>query len=280
MQSGKRSRAGVILLGIGAVCLLLRIMTKGPGWTLGAVVFLLIGALANKNGKKRNTKLQEPLVQEAVAAVFPAANYVAESGIGYEEARNAAIAVAGGYDAVTSSDGVRGTYRGVPFTLATVRLGRRERERDEQTGLDYERELPVFCGSWLMLRTEPLPGTVRLSTRTSLDRVIRTGRKTGNEEFDKMFVTACESEETMRRVLTEAMCQRLLAAQKCLGACYVTMLSEGVVHVASDTGHGLFDTAGDDPVQLREAYTETLMRARHVMDALQLAGRQEGGSEA
>ena len=58
------------------------------------------------------------------------------------------------------------------------------------------------------------------------------------------------------------------------------MLSEGVVHVASDTGHGLFDTAGDDPVQLREAYTETLMRARRVMDALQLAGRQEGGSEA
>ena len=82
MQSGKRSRAGVILLGIGAVCLLLRIMTKGPGWTLGAVVFLLIGALTNKNGKKRNAKLQEPLVQEAVAAVFPAANYVAESGIG------------------------------------------------------------------------------------------------------------------------------------------------------------------------------------------------------
>ena len=51
-------------------------------------------------------------------------------GIGYEEARNAAIAVAGGYDAVTSSDGVRGTYRGVPLYAAsrsrtkTLPLGR------------------------------------------------------------------------------------------------------------------------------------------------------------
>ena len=47
MQNGKKSKLGSILLGIGAVCVVLRLVTKGPGWTLGAVVFLLVGAIVD-----------------------------------------------------------------------------------------------------------------------------------------------------------------------------------------------------------------------------------------
>ena len=53
MQNGKESKLGSILLGIGAVCVVLRLVTKGPGWTLGAVVFLLVGAIVDGASRKR-----------------------------------------------------------------------------------------------------------------------------------------------------------------------------------------------------------------------------------
>ena len=53
MQNGKKSKLGSILLGIGAVCVVLRLVTKGPGWTLGAVVFLLVGAIVDGASRKR-----------------------------------------------------------------------------------------------------------------------------------------------------------------------------------------------------------------------------------
>ena len=72
MQNGKKSKLGSILLGIGAVCVVLRLVTKGPGWTLGAVVFLLVGAIVDGASRKRyQREVRGPLVQEAVEAVFP-----------------------------------------------------------------------------------------------------------------------------------------------------------------------------------------------------------------
>ena len=116
MQNGKKSKLGSILLGIGAVCVVLRLVTKGPGWTLGAVVFLLVGAIVDGASRKRyQREVRGPLVQEAVEAVFPGASYTPDSGIGYTDAREAAIEIAGGYDLVTSRDGIGGTYNGLPF---------------------------------------------------------------------------------------------------------------------------------------------------------------------
>ena len=124
MQNGKKSKIGSILLGIGAVCVVLRLVTKGPGWTLGAVVFLLVGAIVDGASRKRyQREVRGPLVQEAVEAVFPGASYTPDSGIGYTDAREAAIEIAGGYDLVTSRDGIGGTYNGLPFQLSTVWLG-------------------------------------------------------------------------------------------------------------------------------------------------------------
>ena len=124
MQNGKKSRLGSILLGIGAVCVVLRLVTKGPGWTLGAVVFLLVGAIVDGASRKRyQREVRGPLVQEADEAVFPGASYTPDSGIGYTDAREAAIEIAGGYDLVTSRDGIGGTYNGLPFQLSTVWLG-------------------------------------------------------------------------------------------------------------------------------------------------------------
>lgn len=72
MQNGKKSKLGSILLGIGAVCVVLRLVTKGPGWTLGTVVFLLVGAIVDGASRKRyQREVRGPLVQEAVEAVFP-----------------------------------------------------------------------------------------------------------------------------------------------------------------------------------------------------------------
>lgn len=72
MQNGKKSKLGSILLGIGAVCVVLRLVTKGPGWTLGAVVFLLVGAIVDGASRKRyQREVRGPLVQEAVEVVFP-----------------------------------------------------------------------------------------------------------------------------------------------------------------------------------------------------------------
>ena len=141
MQNGKKSKLGSILLGIGAVCVVLRLVTKGPGWTLGAVVFLLVGAIVDGASRKRyQREVRRPLVQEAVEAVFPGASYTPDSGIGYTDARKAAIEIAGGYDLVTSRDGIGGTYNGLPFQLSTVWLGLRDWFRDEETGMEREQE--------------------------------------------------------------------------------------------------------------------------------------------
>lgn len=219
MQNGKKSKLGSILLGIGAVCVVLRLVTKGPGWTLGAVVFLLVGAIVDGASRKRyQREVRGPLVQEAVEAVFPGASYTPDSGIGYTDAREAAIEIAGGYDLVTSRDGIGGTYNGLPFQLSTVWLGLRDWFRDEETGMEREQEKEVFHGLWLLLRTAPLGGTVRLRTRTGLGKAVRlAGRKTGNAEFDQTFVIASDSDEEMQRVLSASMCERLLAVQQCIG---------------------------------------------------------------
>ena len=213
MQNGKKSKLGSILLGIDAVCVVLRLVTKGPGWTLGAVVFLLVGAIVDGASRKRyQREVRGPLVQEAVDAVFPGASYTPDSGIGYTDAREAAIEIAGGYDLVTSRDGIGGTYNGLPFQLSTVWLGLRDWFRDEETGMEREQEKEVFHGPWLLLRTAPLGGTVRLRTRTGLGKAVRlAGRKTGNAEFDQTFVIASDSDEEMQRVLSASMCERLLA---------------------------------------------------------------------
>ena len=200
MQNGKKSKLGSILLGIGAVCVVLRLVTKGPGWTLGAVVFLLVGAIVDGASRKRyQREVRGPLVQEAVEAVFPGASYTPDSGIGYTDAREAAIEIAGGYDLVTSRDGIGGTYNGLPFQLSTVWLGLRDWFRDEETGMEREQEKEVFHGPWLLLRTAPLGGTVRLRTRTGLGKAVRlAGRKTGNAEFDQTFVLASAAEGIYR----------------------------------------------------------------------------------
>lgn len=246
MQNGKKSKLGSILLGIGAVCVVLRLVTKGPGWTLGAVVFLLVGAIVDGASRKRyQREVRGPLVQEAVEAVFPGASYTPDSGIGYTDAREAAIEIAGGYDLVTSRDGIGGTYNGLPFQLSTVWLGLRDWFRDEETGMEREQEKEVFHGPWLLLRTAPLGGTVRLRTRTGLGKAGRlAGRKTGNAEFDQTFVLASDSDEEMQRVLSASMCERLLAVQQCIGKGWICLLSDGRVSVVADTGSGLFDGTG------------------------------------
>ena len=276
MQNGKRSKLGSILLGIGAVCVVLRLVTNGSGWTLGAVVFLLVGAIVDSASRKRyQREVRGPLVQEAVEAVFPGASYTPDSGIGYTDAREAAIEIAGGYDLVTSRDGIRGTYNGVPFQLSTVWLGLRDWFRDEETGMDREQEKVVFRGPWLLLRTAPLGGTVRLRTRTGLGKAVRlAGRKTGNAEFDQTFVIASDSDEEMQRVLSASMCERLLAVQQCIGNGWICLLSDGRVSVVADTGSGLFDGTGSGAEALRKEYTGALTQARRVMDALQLPGAQ------
>lgn len=276
MQNGKKSKLGSILLGIGAVCVVLRLVTKGPRWTLGAVVFLLVGAIVDGALRKRyQREVRGPLVQEAVEAVFPGASYTPDSGIGYTDAREAAIEIAGGYDLVTSRDGIGGTYNGLPFQLSTVWLGLRDWFRDEETGMEREQEKEVFHGPWLLLRTAPLGGTVRLRTRTGLGKAVRlAGRKTGNAEFDQTFVLASDSDEEMQRVLSASMCKRLLAVQQCIGKGWICLLSDGRVSVVADTGSGLFDGTGSGAEALRKEYTGALMQARRVMDALQLPGAQ------
>lgn len=276
MQNGKKSKLGSILLGIGAVCVVLRLVTKGPGWTLGAVVFLLVGAIVDGASRKRyQREVRGPLVQEAVEAVFPGASYTPDSGIGYTDAREAAIEIAGGYDLVTSRDGIGGTYNGLPFQLSTVWLGLRDWFRDEETGMEREQEKEVFHGPWLLLRTAPLGGTVRLRTRTGLSKAVRlAGRKTGNAEFDQTFVIASDSDEEMQRVLSASMCERLLAVQQCIGKGWICLLSDGRVSVVADTGCCLFDGTGSGAEALRKEYTGALMQARRVMDALQLPGAQ------
>lgn len=255
MQNGKKSKLGSILLGIGAVCVVLRLVTKGPGWTLGAVVFLLVGAIVDGASRKRyQREVRGPLVQEAVEAVFPGASYTPDSGIGYTDAREAAIEIAGGYDLVTSRDGIGGTYNGLPFQLSTVWLGLRDWFRDKETGMEREQEKEVFHGPWLLLRT-----------RTGLGKAVRlAGRKTGNAEFDQTFVLASDSDEEMQRVLRASMCERLLAVQQCIGKGWICLLSDGRVSVVADTGSGA--------EALRKEYTGALMQARRVMDALQLPG--------
>ena len=214
-------------------------------------------------------------MQEAVEAVFPGANYTPDSGIGYTDAREAAIELAGGYDLVTSRDGIGGTYNGLPFQLSTVWLGLRDWFRDEETGMEREQEKEVFHGPWLLLRTVPLGGTVRLRTRTGLGKAVRlAGRKTGNAEFDQTFVIASDSDEEMQRVLSASMCERLLAVQQCIGKGWICLLSDGRVSVVADTGSGLFDGTGSGAEALRKEYTGALMQARRVMDALQLPGAQ------
>ena len=254
----------------------LRLVTKGPGWTLGAVVFLLVGAIVDGASRKRyQREVRGPLVQEAVEAVFPGASYTPDSGIGYTDAREAAIEIAGGYDLVTSRDGIGGTYNGLPFQLSTVWLGLRDWFRDEETGMEREQEKEVFHGPWLLLRTAPLGGTVRLRTRTGLGKAVRlAGRKTGNAEFDQTFVIASDSDEEMQRVLSASMCERLLAVQQCIGKGWICLLSDGRVSVVADTGSGLFDGTGSGAEALRKEYTGALMQARRVMDALQLPGAQ------
>ena len=88
-------------------------------------------------------------------------------------------------------------------------------------------------------------------------------------------MTACESEEELARVLTASLRARLLKVQGCTGGCYITILPEGLVHVAQNTGRGLFDVTADDSAQLQKAYTDALLQAKRIMDALQFSGLQE-----
>lgn len=126
--------------------------------------------------------------------------------------------------------------------LSTVWLGLRDWFRDEETGMEREQEKEVFHGPWLLLRTAPLGGTVRLRTRTGLGKAVRlAGRKTGNAEFDQTFVIASDSDEEMQRVLSASMCERLLAVQQCIGKGWICLLSDGRVSVVADTGCCLFD---------------------------------------
>ena len=107
------------------------------------------------------------------------------------------------------------------------------------------RRKEVFHGPWLLLRTAPLGGTVRLRTRTGAGQAVRlAGRKTGNAEFDQTFVIASDSDEEMQRVLSASMCERLLAVQQCIGKGWICLLSDGRVSVVADTGSGLFDGTG------------------------------------
>ena len=176
---------------------------------------------------------------------------------------------------MTSRDGIGGTYNGLPFQLSTVWLGLRDWFRDEETGMEREQEKEVFHGPWLLLRTAPLGGTVRLRTRTGLGKAVRlAGLKTGNAEFDQTFVIASDSDEEMQRVLSASMCKRLLAVQQCIGKGWICLLSDGRVSVVADTGSGLFDGTGSGAEALRKEYTGALMQARRVMDALQLPGAQ------
>ena len=69
MQNGTKSKIGSILLGIGAVCVVLRLVTKGPGWTLGAVVFLLVGAIVDGASRKRYQRVLSASMCERLLAV-------------------------------------------------------------------------------------------------------------------------------------------------------------------------------------------------------------------
>ena len=69
MQNGKKSKLGSILLGIGAVCVVLRLVTKGPGWTRGAVVFLLVGAIVDGASRKRYQRVLSASMCERLLAV-------------------------------------------------------------------------------------------------------------------------------------------------------------------------------------------------------------------
>lgn len=69
MQNGKKSKLGSILLGIGAACVVLRLVTKGPGWTLGAVVFLLLGAIVDGASRKRYQRVLSASMCERLLAV-------------------------------------------------------------------------------------------------------------------------------------------------------------------------------------------------------------------
>ncbi len=268
MQTEKRGKTGLILLAVGALCVLLRLITKGPGWTFGAIVFLLVGALVEKSSKKRiRTQLGGQLSREAVQAVFPGAEFTPERGISSAEARDAAILVPGGYEWVKSSNGIRGSRRGVPFELSTAELLNTQRIWDEEMGMDRDCEQRVLYGTWLILRGAPLATTVRLESRRGPLKGIRTGLQTGNEEFDRAFTIQADEPEQLERVLTPALCQRLTALQSRSGKLYLTFLREGLIHIVRDTGRGLFEAKGTDAAQLREAYLADLRWAADAMDA-------------
>ena len=249
MQNGKKSKLGSILLGIGAVCVVLRLVTKGPGWTLGAVVFLLAGAIVDGASRKRYQRE----VRGPAAAVAGGRRGGVSGGRLYAGFRHrvygrteAAIEIAGGYDLVTSRDGIGGTYNGLPFQLSTVWLGLRDWFRDEEDpAWSVSRRKRSFTGrgSYCGLRRwAELSGCGR--ARGSGKAVRLAGRKTGNAEFDRTFVIASDSDEEMQRVLSASMCERLLAVQQCIGKGWICLLSDGRVSVVADTGSGLFDGYG------------------------------------
>ena len=230
---------------------------------IGAGLFIL-GLFSGRRSKQLAALIAEPFIREIFGAdsEYHALGHVPDECI-------AAAGFVNGYEEVSGSDFVRGSYRGIPVMFSDVRLTKTEIRRDSDDNEDHEHVVELFHGHWLVadFDRELAENPLTVQEKRSGGNAIQME----SEAFNRQFSVFCPDAHTAFFILTPHFMERLVAVDAAADGNSNFKFYKNRLQIAIGTKRDLFE-AGMFKVpnvdEMRERFRKEIGTLTAVLDEM------------
>ncbi len=270
MRKGKRGGiGGTLLIGLGAIVVLIGIMMNGslPVVIVGVLLAGLGEWLKNKSKGAVGQQVYDNIVPDVVNAGFDDVQMDPTPHLLDAEDTNIPMP---DHTYCSGSGYIRGTYQGLTMELCTVRLTDVNEVQREETGLWEKNEQEVYVGQWMLCELgREFPTWLTIWPRGKLDKLFNSRTiKTENEDFNKRFNLSSDDEQEALRILNPSRMERLMRLAETSGKFALNLNADGRLYIACHCGHGFFDTGKgrEKPDALRQRFAGELKLFTDMID--------------
>ncbi|MDR1620492.1 MAG: DUF3137 domain-containing protein [Clostridiales bacterium] len=248
-----------------------------PYLLLGAfgVGLFILGLVTKRRSKQLSALVAEPIIRDVFGAdcELDAFGHIPNECI-------AASGFVDGYENVSGSDFVRGSYRGVSVMFSDVRLTKTEIKYDHSTQKSHEYVIELFKGNWLVadfdreLAEHPLTVQEKRSGSNAIQME--------SEAFNRQFSVFCPDAHTAFYILTPHFMERLVAVDAAADGSSHFKFAKNRLQIAIGTKRDIFEAETfktPNVGAMRERFRQELGRLTAVLDEM-LAHERLFGSDA
>lgn len=255
---------GVVLNVVGLL------FTVVPLIVVGAILFIAGGAIGALLKKRAQSRLTDAILPEVLYKTLSDVRLEPKNAIPRQELFRAHMPL--DFSDAGGSPLVYATHQGKPITLGGVLLTRQETDYNTETQMHETSDKQVFHGRWMICGLgRPLAGELQLGPRSGLERLLNgKSLKTGRDDFDKRFTLQTGDMASAMSMLTPAVADAILQYADTVtdGKLYLSLLPDGTLHAAVDTGHGWIDPGKGSAAQQRERLTQEIHSFTALVDRL------------